>query len=315
MSSRESSHQTRYPSPSRDEIMRNYKERRNWGRWGDDDAVGAINLITTEKRLAAIASVQTGRTVSLSRLYPKDPSATNPTPAQHFMRTFDRGDSGDGAVVDYYGFIYHGHTFTHIDALCHIWDADGAWQGRKPGDLIDSATGATFADVTAWNQGIFTRAVLLNVPKFRGEPYVTFDKPVMGDELRDIADSQGVSVEPGDALLVYSGREAYQADNPEDFFGRPPSPGLHASTSMFIRDHDVSLLGWDMMDHRPCEYGLSWSVHGVLISFGVALLDNALLQPLAEACAEEGRYEMLLCVLPLNVQGGTGSPVNPIAVF
>lgn len=309
------SHEQRYPSPSREEILRNFKERRNWGRWGDDDAVGAVNLITVEKRLAALASVQNGRTVSLSRPYPKDPSSLNPTPAQHFMRTFDRGDDGDGAVVDYYGFIYHGHTFTHVDALCHIWDSDGIWQGRAPEEAIDSASGATFADVTAWNQGIFTKAVLLDVPKFRGEPYVTFDRPVMGDELRDIADEQGVTVEPGDALLVYSGRESYQADHPDDFFGSPPSPGLHASCSMFIRDTDVSMLGWDMMDHRPSEYGLAWPVHGVIFSFGVVLLDNALLQPLAEACAEEGRYEMLLCVLPLNIQGGTGSPVNPIAVF
>ena len=307
--------QRQYPSPSRDEIMRNFKERRNWGRWGEDDAVGAVNLITVEKRLAALASVRSGRTVSLSRPYPKDPSALNPTPAQHFMRTFNRGDAGDGAVVDYYGFIYHGHTFTHVDALCHIWDSDGIWQGRDPGEAIDSANGATFADVTAWNQGIFTKAVLLDVPKFRGEPYVTLDRPVMGDELRDIAEAQGVSIEPGDALLVYSGREAYQADHSDDFFGQPPSPGLHASCSIFIRDHDVAMLGWDMMDHRPSEYGLAWPVHGVIYSFGVVLLDNALLQPLAEACAEEGRYEVLLCVLPLNIQGGTGSPVNPIAIF
>ena len=272
-----SSHQQKYPSPSFDEIMRNFKERRNWARWGEDDGVGAVNLITVEKRLAALASVRTGRTVSLSRPYPKDPSALNPTPAQHFMRTFDRGDEGDGAVVDYYGFIYHGHTFTHVDALCHIWDSDGIWQGRSPDEAIDSASGATFADVTAWNTGIFTRAVLLDVPRFRGEPYVTLDRPVMGDELQDIADAQGVTVEPGDALLVYSGREAYQADNPKDFFGSPPSPGLHASCSIFIRDKDVSMLGWDMMDQRPSEYGLAWPVHGVIYSFGVVLLDNALL--------------------------------------
>ena len=304
-----------YPSPSREAIMRNYKQRRNWGRWGEDDPVGAINLITVEKRLAALASVQNGRTVSLSRPYPKDPSAINPSPAQHFMRTAPRGDGTSGAVVDYYGFIYHGHTFTHIDALCHIWDQDGIWQGREPEEAIDSAKGALFGDVTAWKDGIFTKAVLLDVPKFRGTPYVTLDRPVMGAELEDVAKSQGVSVEPGDALLVYSGREAYQADYPDDFFGQPPSPGLHASTSIFIRDHDVALLGWDMMDARPDEYGLAWGVHGVIYSFGVALLDNALLEPLARACAEEGRYEMLLCVLPLNVQGGTGSPVNPIAVF
>ena len=304
-----------YEPPSRSEIMRNYKERRNWGRWGEDDAVGAVNLITVEKRLAALASVRSGRTVSLSRLYPKEPSAVNPSPAQHFIRTAPRGDGNSGAVVDYYGFIYHGHTFTHIDALCHIWDEDGIWQGRRPEQAIDSASGALFGDVTAWNQGIFTRAVLLDVPKFRGEPYVTLERPVMGEELADIAAAQGVSVEAGDALLVYSGREAYQAAHPDDFFGAPPSPGLHASTSIYIRDTDTALLGWDMMDARPNEYGLAWAVHGVIYSFGVALLDNALLEPLAAACAEEGRHDMLLCVLPLNVQGGTGSPVNPIAVF
>ena len=70
-----SSHFERYPAPTRDEIMRNFKERRNWGRWGDDDPVGAVNLITVEKRMAALASVQNGRTVSLSRPYPKDPSS------------------------------------------------------------------------------------------------------------------------------------------------------------------------------------------------------------------------------------------------
>ena len=81
---------------------------------------GAINLITTEKRLAALASVRNGSTVSLSRPYPNDPSAIHPSPARHFMRTAPRGDGRSGAVVDYYGLIYHGHTFTHIDALCHI---------------------------------------------------------------------------------------------------------------------------------------------------------------------------------------------------
>jgi hypothetical protein len=48
--------------------------------------------------------------------------------------------------------------------------------------------------------------VLLDVPKYRGEPYVTLDKPVHGWELEDIAAAQGVRLEPGDALVVYSGR-------------------------------------------------------------------------------------------------------------
>ena len=123
----------------------------------------------------------------------------------------------------------------------------------------------------------------------------------------------------GDALLVYSGREEYHRRGhgfERELLSEGGTwPGLHVSCVKFIRDHDVALLGWDMMDMRPDGYGLTWPVHGVLFSYGVALLDNALLEPLAVACAEEGRYEFMLMTLPLNVPLGTGSPVNPVAMF
>ena len=298
--------------PTKQEVQAWLRERRNWGRWGKDDSAGAINLITPEKRLAAIKLARTGRAVSISREYPKTAGPLNPSPAQHFMRMLHR-ETG-GAVVDYYGFVYHGYTTTHIDALCHVWDGDGMWNGRDPKVELDTQ-GAKFADVTAWSHGIITRAVLLDVPRHRGTEYVTVDRPVHGWDLEAVAKAQGVALQPGDALLVYSGREKWQTDHPGDYLGAPPSPGLHASCMKFIRDHDVALLGWDMMDASPNEYGLAWGVHPVLYAYGVALLDNALLQPLAEACAQEKRYEMLLMVLPLVVQGGTGSPVNPVAMF
>jgi kynurenine formamidase len=90
---------------------------------------------------------------------------------------------------------------------------------------------------------------------------------------------------------------------------------LHASCLPFLRDHDVAVLVWDLLDAAPTEYDIPWTVHGALYAYGVALLDNALLQPLAEACAQEKRYEFMLVVAPLKVVGGTGSPVNPIALF
>lgn len=303
---------TDHPLPTEAEVKGWLKEMSNWGRWGDDDCAGAVNLITAEKRIEAAGLVKTGRSVSLSRVFPTQPGPLNPVPAQHFMHWFDRG--GGGAMLDFYGISYHGFSATHVDALCHVWDENGIWNGRKPEDVLRSS-GATFADVTAWSDGIITRGVLLDVPRHRGEPYVTLDKPVHGWELEAIAEEQGVEVGPGDALIVYSGREAYQADHPEDYFGKPPSPGLHASCMKFIRERDVSLLGWDMMDASPNDYGMPWQVHCVIWAFGVPLLDNALLQPLAEACAEEGRYEFMLMLLPLVVEGGTGSPANPVVMF
>ena len=289
--------------PTQAEVDAWYRERRNWGRWGDDDEVGAVNLITAEKRRVAAGLVRTGRTVSTSRLF---------EPTQHFVRKNDRGD-GAGSFIDYYGFIYHGQTITHIDALCHVWEnADGVWQGRDPDDAVDTH-GARFGAITAWSEGIITRGVLLDVPRGRGAPHVTADRPVHGWELEEIAQAQGVAVEPGDALLVYSGREAFERAG--GTFGGGARPGLHASCAKFVRDRDVALLGWDMMDARPNDYGRAYPVHGVLTFYGVALLDNALLEPLAAACAEEGRYEFLFMALPLNVRNGTGSPANPIAMF
>jgi hypothetical protein len=83
----------------------------------------------------------------------------------------------------------------------------------------------------------------------------------------------------------------------------------------FLRDHDVSVLVWDMLDQMPIGYDVAWAVHAALFAYGVALVDNALLEPLARACAEEGRDEFMLVVAPLPVAGGTGSPANPLAVF
>ncbi len=288
--------------PTQAEVESWYTDRRNWGRWGDDDQMGAVNLITPEKSAAAAALVRKGRKVSMSRIF---------EPAQHFMRKSPR-PGGAGAVVDYYGFIYHGQTITHIDGLCHMWDRDGMWQGRDP-DVEVTSQGAHFGTIDAWSDGIITRGVLIDVPRHRGASHVTPGNPVQGWELEEAAREQGVAVEPGDALLVYSGRERFMASGGE--YAGGDRPGLGVTCAKFIRDHDVSLLGWDMMDARPDPYGMAFPVHGVLFNYGVALLDNALLEPLADACDEEGRYEFMFMGLPLKVARGTGSPANPIAMF
>jgi putative cyclase len=297
--------------PTRAEVESYLRDQRNWGRWGPDDEVGAINLITPEKRIQAAGLVRTGRAVSLCRELPKTPAPNNPTPAQHFMRTNQRGNGG--SAVDYYGVAYHGTATTHLDSLCHVWNEDGMWNGRQASQEI-TFDGSNWGAITNWSTGIITRGVLLDVPKFRGEPFVTQEKPIHGWELEQIAEAEGVQLEPGDALIVYGGREAWDRVNP--IWGSSQTrPGLHASCLPFIRSSDAALLVWDMMDHQPNGYDLAWSVHGVIFAYGVGLVDNALLEPLAAACAEENRYEFMLMVLPLVVKGGTGSPLNPVALF
>jgi kynurenine formamidase len=308
--------------PTREEVDSYLWDRSNWRRWGKDDEVGAINLITPQKRMAAAGLVRNGRVVSLSRYFPKAPGPGNPNPAQHWMQPMLVRGTG-GAAMDYYGISYHGSAATHLDALCHVWNENGMWNGRDPAKEI-TLDGAKFGSVDRWSDGIITRGVLLDIPKHRGEPYVTYDRPVHGWELEEVAKAQGVTLEPGDALVVYSGRDALIEAHPHDHpylavptpaKPIPERPGLHVSCLPFIRDNDVSVLIWDMMDFAPNGYDIPWSVHGVIFAYGVALVDNALLQPLAEICAQEGRYEFMVIIAPLKVAGGTGSPVNPIALL
>jgi kynurenine formamidase len=289
--------------PENEQAANPLEDRRNWGRWGQDDQRGAVNLITPRKRAAAAVLVKTGRTVSLSRLFEPD---------QHYVRINDRGTGG--SVVDYYGFMYHGITVTHVDALCHVWDRNGMWNGRDPAKEIDT-NGTRFADITAFSDGLITRGVLLDVPRHRRASHVTMDRPVTGAELDAVAKAQAVAVEPGDALLVYSGREAYERSGANYGTAPAPRPGLDVSCARFIRDRDVAVLGWDMHDALPDKEGLPWPAHGVIFSYGVALLDNALLEPLAHVCGEEQRYEFMFMALPLRIPRGTGSPVNAIALF
>ena len=298
--------------PSKKEVD-GYLRDTNWGRWGENGGAGALNLITDQKRLDAIGLVKKGRSVSLSRPLPVAPAGDNPRPAQHYMHKEARPFEG-GAAMDYYGVFYHGTATTHIDALCHVWNKDGMWDGKNPEEIIKFG-GATYGTVDEWKNGILTRGILLDIPLHRNKPYVTKDNPVHGWELEDVAKSQGIEILPGDAVFVYSGREKYAAAN-DGRWGTPDGrPGLHASCLPFVKTNDISILGWDMMDASPNEYDVPWTVHGVIFAYGVALVDNSLLEPLANVCAEEKQYEFMLTINPLYVEGGTGSPANPIAVF
>lgn len=304
---------TARPLPTDQDVLRYFETCSNWGRWGPDDNAGCINHITDDRRREAARLVRSGRAVSLA--YPLNIAGGpgNWNPAQHYVRV------GPGSAVDYIGISYHGYATTHVDALCHIFWEGKMWNG-KPATEVTSV-GAYSGAVDAWANGITTRGVLIDIPRLRGEPYVTVDRPVRGWEIEAAAEAQGSLLAPGDAVIVYSGRAAAREARPDLVPGTTPAAGLHVDTIPVLHAHDAAILGWDQMDARPTGYPVfdergGLSVHVLaIVMMGLPLLDNARLEPLAAACAEENRWEFLLTVNPLNVRGGTGSPVNPIAVF
>ena len=298
--------------PTRADVIAFLRSARNWGRWGSDDDVGAPNLITPAKRVEAAQLVRTGEAISLSRPWPTEPAPGNQHPAKHFMQRMERPE-GAGLAEDFIGAEFHGKTVTHIDALSHAWDSDGMWNGRSADDEI-TFSGATWGGIEAWSSGLVTRGVLLDVPRHRRVPYVDLDRPVHGWELDEIVEAQGTPVGAGDAVVVYSGREAWDREH-EAWAGLSERPGLDASCLWFLRERDCALIVWDMTDRMPNGYELPFGNHAAIFAFGLALVDMALLEPLANACAEAGRWEFMLVVSPLPIVGGTGSPVNPLAIL
>ncbi|MCL0029147.1 cyclase family protein [Dehalococcoidia bacterium] len=298
-----------------------YKKRfNNWGRWGANDQFGTLNHITSDVVRHAAGLVETGQTVSCA-----NPIATeavvpdkqrNSRPADHRMSVWAQGSS------DYIGVSYHGFVNTHIDALCHFFTDDVNNGGRLYNDrdpALVTDDGAMTNSVDNWKDGIVTRGVLYDIPRLRGVDYVALDKPVEGWELADWADQTGISPMDGDAVLIRSGDKAFWSANPDYDFAVPANtPGNAPSILEYLFDTNASLLGWDLQESgiRAHDYPARIAVHEVAIPhMGMPLLDNANFDRLAALCKELGRYEFHLSIAPLVVEGGTGSPVNPIATF
>jgi len=301
--------------PTQAEVEGYFERLNNWGRWGNDDQRGTLNLITPEKQAAAVALSCKGRVVSLSRdLTPQ------PTLDYHMLCPIRRGKSK--AAVDYVGLVYHGVTVTHMDALCHVEYEGKLYNGRSFDDNV-SIGGAQWGALDVWFDGVVTRGVLLDVAAGRAEGYVDIGKPVTPFELDAAATRARVKVEPGDVVVIRSGRANYEAAktsiaatiSPQNFTVNA-RPGLHIACLEWLRQNDVAAVAWDMLDEFPVGYnGIDFGVHLGIPFLGLCLIDNADPERLVTACAEEQRCEFLFVAMPLRITGSTGSPCQPVAIF
>ena len=300
-----------------------YARVKNWGRWGADDQRGALNHLTDAHRAQAATLVRDGSTVSLAHDLPVRPSAETPFPAHHHMLA--SGDARDSSGVpgyeacgDYIGTQVHGLGITHIDALCHMFVRSEMYNGRPTSDV--RSDGALTNTIMSAAAGIIGRGVLLDIPAAVGVDSFPHDRSVSVADLEAAEERQKLRVGVGDILIVSTGRDHRRNEK-----GGVLSPfadglsGLHPTCLPWLHERGIAVLGSDgISDHMPYIRTPEWPfpIHQIGITgIGLHLIDNLHLEPISTACAERGRWEFFLTVNPIRIPGGTGCPVNPVAVL
>ena len=309
-----------YPAMATEaEFLNAMEELSNWGRWGADDELGAANLITPAKRRAAAALVTEGVSVSLAHDIVQEQSIDAGSILNREVLRVSASGASDR--LQYTG-SYHGVIHSHLDALdCHIM-VDGKGYNGVSMEEIEEAGGCPRGSINALKDGIITRGVLFDATLLPGfgtpEGWVEPGTAIRAADLLELERIQGVTVEPGDVILLHTGRWKRRAA-----LGPWPTSegvaGYHADVAYFMKDRGVSFIGHDMwQDAFPQELSEveRLPLHRLsLVSLGVGIFDNLDFDRLAETARRLNRYEFLFMAAPLRIELGMGSPLNPIATF
>ena len=276
-------------------------ELSNWGRWGEDDQLGALNLVTPAKRVEAARLVETGRVVSMARAMTLDPledpdgASANRRPllVGAVRNVFDI-DTGNGYFWERYEIEYHGGLVSHLDALCHVAYDGQVYNGLSFDEVATTEDGCTRMGIVNLKGGLVTRGVLVDLP----------GQPVRRRDIEAWEAETGITISSGDALFLRTGRDIEQQG------------GYHPSLLPFFKERDIALLGADVPQEGGVVEGVTIPVHFfTLVSLGVHLFDNLGLEELAETATELNRWEFLFMASPHGVPNGAGSAINPLAVF
>jgi len=300
-----------------EEFDRMFDSVKNWGRWGADDQLGAVNLITDEKRREAIALARLGKTVSLSHalLTTTSPDAGpgtfegNGTPFEHTMH----GDFN----VDTYKVNYHSFLHSHLDALCHFPYKGMDYNGVSTAS-VNTQSGCTRLGVENLRNGLVTRGILIDIPRLRNVEYLEPGTPVFVEDIEAWEKMAGVKVGPGDAIFLRTGRWArWKELGPWNL--KRQEAGFHPSIAPWLKERGVAIIGTDTgLDvlPSPVEGVDDMPLHVLAITaLGIIVLDNHDLEEVAGVAADLKQWEFMVTIAPLVVLGGTGSPVNTIALF
>ena len=218
--------------------------------------------------------------------------------------------------MDNYSVTYHGYAHTHMDALCHIFYRGRMYNGFSRRHV--DQRGAGKLSIHKVKGGIFTRGVLMDIPRLKGAAYLEPGTAIYAADLDAWEKKAGVRVSRGDVVFVRTGRRARRdALGPWDI-EKQGAAGLHVSCAKWLKERDVAMLGSDAAsDVLPSGIeGISHPVHLLMLRvIGVHFFDNCDLETLGRFAAERNRWEFLITAAPLSVVGDTGSPLNPIATY
>jgi kynurenine formamidase len=284
---------------------------------GAADRLGTLNNISSAEMVAAASDVRAGRTVSLAAPIDSRVTPDNPDPAVHQMTHWadDPDAAGLSFATDRLAMNVHGDADSHLDALCHVI-FDGELYNGIPAGAVTPA-GAAELSIDAAAQGIAGRGLLLDVPRLRGVRWLEPGDHVTADDLLAAESAVSDRIGQGDMLFVRVGHRARRRSlGPWD--AARARAGLHPLAVELLAERQIAVLGSDgNNDTAPSTAeGIDFPVHVLAINaMGLYLLDYLDLDPLTEACAAMRRWSFLCVVAPLRLRAGTGSPVNPIAIF
>jgi kynurenine formamidase len=301
------------------------RELSNWGRWGEADEIGTLNLITPEKRRQAAACVRTGTAISLALELRSDqpqPAGSGRLNPQHVMVETGSDAAVGNAVTGFSDdmLMMSVHAATHWDALSHVFHHGHMYNGR-PCSQVTSA-GAKANSVVGFADRVVGRGVLVDAARYLGVDALAADREITAEELGAILEAQRVALEPGDVLLLRTGqlgRTAARGDwssFTEVGDTLPLEPGIGLECLPWLQEMKVAAIACDnwAVEHLDRQSSRLPLHEVAIVHMGLPLGEIFVLDELAAVCAEDGHYDFLLAAGPLPLAGGVGGPVNPVAI-
>ena len=315
--------QTSHQEATRADFDRWMQELSNWGRWGKDDQMGAVNLITPAKRKAALGLVKEGISISLARNAETEAAADNPQPIVRSGGGLRGGNNqkapaplpDQSSTGDTFFISYHGYVHTHMDSLCHFFYKGKMYNGYSRDEVTDK--GAAKNSILNFKNGVITRGILIDIPRLKGVEYLEPGTRIYPEDLDAWEKKAHLKVGSGDVVFIRTGRWARR-----DAKGAWPVSeglaGLYITCAKWLHSRDVAILGSDAAeDALPSGIeGISQPIHElVLVAMGMPIFDNCDLETIGKEAAKRNRWEFLITAAPAAVPFATGSVLNPIATF